>query len=87
MVEAGPAANHDPEPYYSGWLRHDGQVELVPEDLRIDVWRPFDKDKPSAVQITHLPTGTTVTVDDQPSAHRNRERALELLREALEPGL
>jgi protein subunit release factor A len=38
----------------------------------------------SAVRLTHLPTGTTVTARDSRSQHRNRQIALGRLRAALE---
>jgi protein subunit release factor A len=38
----------------------------------------------SAVRLTHLPTGITVTVRDSRSQHRNRQIALDRLRAALE---
>ena len=38
----------------------------------------------SGVRLTHRPTGITVTARESRSQHRNRERALDRLREALE---
>jgi hypothetical protein len=55
---------------------------IEPDDLRIDLIRVAGG-RPDAIRVTHLPTGTTVTVDDQPSAQENHERALERLLERL----
>ncbi len=58
------------------------RVELASEDLRIDVGRQIGGGACS-IRITHLPTGTTVTVDDQPTTKDNRNRAMAMLRESL----
>jgi peptide chain release factor 2 len=57
-------------------------MEIAPEDLRVDVMRMMGGG-PCGVRITHIPSGTVVGVDDQPSTEENRERALFLLREQL----
>lgn len=75
-----PGAHRLPERVHD---RHAGQVEIDPQDLRIDIIEPT-RDRHWAVRITYLPTGTTVTVDDHPSQLANRDRALELLRDALD---
>jgi len=59
-------------------------VKFDISELRIDTWRGPDGATP-CIRITHLPTGKTVVVDDQPD-NNSRERALELLSKALEPG-
>jgi protein subunit release factor A len=64
-------------------------VELRPEDLEIDVFRgsgPGGQHKnvtESAVRVTHLPTGITVTCQETRSQHRNKELALEELERRL----
>lgn len=55
-------------------------MEFAPEDLRIDVATVVDGG-PCGVRVTHLPTGTTVIVDDQDSTEANRDAALGRLQE------
>ena len=56
-------------------------MEIPPKDLRIDTTRIIGGG--SIVRITHLPTGTSVTVDDGDTMRSNRDRAMRELEQLL----